>query len=126
MIVSEMHGKVMDIRGANAGPGAEVIMYMRKMDRSANQLWYMDEMGCLRSMLNDYAPECRAQGQRLHMQPYRGDPRQQWYFQGNRIVNKFYPSECLDVERAEMRDEASVIGWPYKGSINQHWRMEYV
>jgi hypothetical protein len=125
-IISEMHGKVLDIRGGNRFPGAEVIMWWNKRDRSPNQLWFCDELGCIRSMLNDFAPECRGQGDRLHMEPYRGDPRQQWRFEGNRIVNRVYPQECLDIERAEVRDDAQVIAWPYKASINQHWRVEYV
>jgi len=126
MIVSEMNGLVLDIRGASNMRGTEVIMWHRKFDRSPNPLWFVDEMGCIRSMLHDFAPECRGQGDRLRMEPYRGDPRQQWRIEGNRIINRVYPMECLDIERAEMREEAAVISWPYKGSINQHWRIEYV
>jgi len=126
MIVSEMHGKVLDIRGGSTMPGTEVIIWPRKFDRSANQLWYTDEMGCIRSMLHDFVPECRGQGDRFRMVPYNGDPRQQWRIEGNRIVNRVYPMECLDIERAEMRDEAALIAWTYKASINQHWRIEYV
>jgi len=125
-IVSDLNGKVLDIRGGASFPGTPVIMFSRKMDRSPNQLWYLDEMGCIRSMMNEFAPECRAQGERLHMEPYRGDPRQQWIIQGNRIVNRIYPVECLDIERAEQRDEANVIAWPYNGGANQHWRFDYV
>jgi hypothetical protein len=121
-----MNGKVLDINGGNPMPGGDVIMFNRKMDRSPNQLWFLDETGCLRSMLNDFAPEARGQGDHLQMQPYRGDPRQQWRLEGNRIVNRMYPMECFDIERAEMRDGALVIAWPYKGSRNQHWRIDYV
>jgi len=124
-IVSDLNGKVLDIHGANSRPGTHVCMFYRKMEYAANQLWYLDETGCIRSMLNEFAPECRAQGEKVRMEPYRGDPRQQWIFQGNRIVNRMYPGECFDIERAEVRDEANVIAWPYKGSLNQHWRIEY-
>jgi len=126
IISSMMNGKVLDIQGGHPHPGTPVIMFFRKMEYSANQLWYQDEMGHIRSCLNEFAPECRAQGERIRMEPYRGDPRQQWIIQGNRIVNRVYPGECFDVERAAMHDGANVIAWPYKGSVNQHWRIDYV
>jgi len=126
LLVSEMNGKVLDIMGCNAGPGATLCAFYRKMEYSPNQLWYIDQTGCIRSMLNDYSIECRAQGDSAHMQPWRGDPRQQWVVQGNRVVNRMYPHECLDIARMEQRDGAQVIAWMYKGSVNQHWRMEYV
>jgi len=124
--VSELNGKVLDVRGGNSGPGAQLIMYYRKHDRSPNQLWWLDEQGCIRSMMNDYAPESRVHGDGAHMQPFRGDARQLWMFQGNRITNKYNPNEVLDIERAEQRDEARVIAWNYNGGANQHWRMDYV
>jgi hypothetical protein len=53
-IVSDLHGKVIDISGANAGPGAPVICYSRKPGPpSKNQLWYMDPQGLIHSALND-------------------------------------------------------------------------
>jgi len=112
--------------GCNAGPGATLCAFYRKMEYSPNQLWYIDQTGCIRAMLNDYSIECRAQGDSAHMQPWRGDPRQQRVVQGNRVVNRMYPHECLDIARMEQRDGAQVIAWMYKGSVNQHWRMEYV
>jgi len=126
LITSQMNGKVLDIQGGNAYPGARVIMWFRKMEYSPNQLWYLDPTGVIRSMLNDFALECRAQGDMLCVQPFNGSPRQQWIFQGNRIVNRMYPAECIDIARSENRDGADVLAWPYKGSMNQHWRIDYV
>jgi len=126
MIVSEMNGKVLDINKGHARPGADVIMFHRKMDRSPNQLWYIDHTGIIRSMLNDFALEAKGQGDKFEMEPFNGTPRQQWVFEGRRIVNRMFPSECMDIERADNRDEAHVICWPYKGSANQHWRLDYV
>jgi hypothetical protein len=125
-IVSDLNGKVLDVAGGQSMPGTPVIMFRRKLEYSPNQLWYLDETGCIRSMLNEFSLECRAQGERVQISAYRNDPRQQWVFEGNRIVNRMYPMECLDVERAGMMDEANVIAWPYGGRANQHWRMEYV
>lgn len=124
--MSELNGKVLDIRGGNSGPGADLIMWPRKHDRSPNQLWWIDEQGCIRSMLNEFAPESRGQGQSAVMQPFRNDPRQQWMFQGNRIVNKYNPQEVLDIERADQNDGARVIVWGPNNGRNQQWRMEYV
>jgi len=125
-IVSEMNGKALDIKGGAGHPGAEVIMWNRKLDRSANQLWYNDHTGCIRSMLNDMALECGAQGQHFCMSPYNGAPRQQWTWSGNRIINRMVPGECLDIEREEQRDGARVVAWAYKGSPNQHWRQQFI
>jgi len=126
MIVSELHGKVMDIKGGSNSAGAEVIVWPRKHDKSPNQLWYTDEMGCVRSMLNDFAPECRGKGDKVKMHPYNGQPHQQWRIEGNKVVNRANPSECLDIERADTKDGAHVISYPYKKGSNQHWRIEYV
>jgi len=124
MIVSELNGKVMDIRGGSSAPKTEVIMWQRKYDRSPNQLWYMDEMGYLKSMLNDFAPHSKRQGDQIRMKPYKGKPCQQWRIEGNRIVNR--SNECMDIQGSANHDAANVISWHYKGSPNQHWRMEYV
>jgi len=60
------------------------------------------------------------------MVKYRGDSRQQWILDENRIVNRMCPDECFDIERASPHDEAHVISWPYKGAVNQHWHIDYV
>jgi len=124
-IVSELNSKVLDIRGGSSSPGTQVIMWPRKHDRSPNQLWYNDEQGCIRSSLNDYALEARSQGDGAVMQPFRNDPRQQWMFQGNRIVNRYNQNEVLDIERADSKDGARIISWGTNNGRNQQWRMEY-
>ena len=54
-LASEMHGKVLDVRGANKDPGANVIVYSKHSPAAKNQLWYTDHQGFLRSALNDFA-----------------------------------------------------------------------
>jgi len=54
-LVSEMHGKVLDVRRGNKDPGAEVIVFGKHSPPSKNQLWYSDQQGCIRSALNDFA-----------------------------------------------------------------------
>ena len=58
-IVSEMNGKVLDIKGGKATAGSEVIMWIHKSDNSPNQQWYIDHEGFIRSCLNDFALECK-------------------------------------------------------------------
>lgn len=56
LIKSYMHGKVVDIKGENAKPGAEVIMYEKKSSQDVdNQQWYEDQAGVIRSKLNHFA-----------------------------------------------------------------------
>jgi len=54
-LVSEMHGKVLDVRGGNKDPGANVIVYGKHSPPSKNQLWYLDHQGLIRSTINDFA-----------------------------------------------------------------------
>jgi len=127
MIVSEMNGKVLDIKHSENKPGADVIMYPSKGSRKAtNQLWYLDDNGIIRSMLNDYALEAKGKGDKFEMEPFNGMPRQLWIFDGNKIVNKVHQDECLDIKGKDNSDGATVVAWNYKGSANQKWKMDHV
>jgi len=53
-VVSQLNGKVLDVRGDEASAGAGLIVFDRKPVVSANQVWYEDEAGLLRSKLNGY------------------------------------------------------------------------
>jgi len=53
-VVSQWNSKVLDVRGDEASAGASVIVYERKPVITANQVWYEDEAGILRSKLNGY------------------------------------------------------------------------
>jgi len=125
-IVSELNQMTLDINGGNRSPGAHIIVWHNKRDHSQNQLWYLDHAGVLRSALNDFAPQSNGQGDKFTMQPFNGSPQQQWTLQGNKIVNKMNPSMCVDIEGGQNKEGVNLIAWPYKGSANQHWRIEYV
>jgi hypothetical protein len=114
----------MDIKGDNATSGAPVIMYPKKGGNCPNQLWYFDEQGVIRSALNDFALEARTNGSPVQMMPFTGDPHQRWCLVGNRIMKNQH--ECLDINGGSSKDGAAVISFGYKGSSNQHWRLEYV
>ena len=58
-IASEMNGKVLDVKGGEAKPGAEVIMWNKHSNKAKNQLWYADAQGYIHSSLKDYALDAR-------------------------------------------------------------------
>jgi hypothetical protein len=65
-----------------------------------------------------------ADGEQVRVTPYNGGRSQRWSVSGNRIVRDHH--NCLDIQGANQADGARVIQWNYKGSVNQHWRIEYV
>jgi hypothetical protein len=54
-IVSEMNGKVLDVKGGAGNAGDDIITWSKHANRSKNQLWYSDAQGFIRSAINDYA-----------------------------------------------------------------------
>lgn len=122
-IVSDMHGKVLDIEGGSSGQGARVIVWGKKGDGSRNQLWYADYQGIIRSALNDFALTAKHGGDQVHMMPFSNDHHQQWRLAGNRVTRS--DGECLDIAGQNYADGANVVSYGYKGSANQHWHIEY-
>jgi len=123
-IVSEMNDKVLDIKGANADSGAKVITWGRHGDGQKNQLWYLGHEGCIRSALNHMTFENSEDGGKLKMKSFSDDPRGHWTIDGKKIVNGV--GECLDIKGAKNDDGASLVSYAYKGSANQHWRIDFV
>jgi len=122
-IVSEMNGKVVDIKGASANAGTPVCMYHKNSTPSDNQLWYMDGSGHIKSALNNMAFTNGAKGGELKMQN-ASDPRAQWRVEGNKIVNG--AGESLDIRGENKSDGAELVSYDQKNQANQHWRLEYV
>lgn len=123
-IISEMNNKLVDIKKAENTVGASVITYHKKTPPTANQLWYFDTDGFIRSALNDMVFFSAAKGNESKMQPVTADPRTQWKFDGNKVVNGL--KECLDIRKANDSDGAELCAYDYKKGKNQHWRYEYV
>nr|UCK81498.1 ricin lectin domain-containing protein 7 [Arenicola marina] len=124
-VISMLNGKVLDVCHEEASAGAAVIMWERKEGVAANQLWYEDEHGILRSRLNGYVPDTSAG--RARVRPY--DPtskHQQWVFVGDRIQNRDDRQLCLDVEKESKKNNASIVSYKYHGGNNQRWSIEYV
>jgi len=123
-IVSEMNGKVLDVRGENRAEGTEVIMYDKNPAQKMNQLWHVDYSGFIKSDLNNMTFSTKQEGHSLKMQSSENDPRSQWRFQGNQIINS--TGEVLDIKGANKDNGADVTSYKYNGQPNQHWRQEFV
>lgn len=126
-IVSEAkENKVMEIHKADPKPGAHVVAGKRREEREPHQLWYVDNREIIRSKLNHFALEIHENKDKVHMKPFTGDARQQWIIKENRIVNKTFCDECLDIKDRIIRDDVEIIATPYKGKDHQHWRIDFV
>lgn len=125
-IVSEMHGKVLDITKEDVNAGAKIIMWKKHEDQKKNQLWYVDNRNFIRSALNDFVPSNTEYGNALEMQPYSENSRFQWKFNGNLIQNGL--NEVMDIARENDDNGATVISYKAgtKGKKNQHWRQEFI
>jgi len=126
-LVSELHGKVLDVKGGNRAAGTPVVVWSKPSgdQKIDNQLWYEDQTGVIRSKLNNFALDASAKT--IVLNPYSTtNARQQWIFQGNRIVNRNNTNEVVDISGAKKDDGAEVCAWPYKASPNQHWTAIYI
>lgn len=54
-----MHGKVLDVSGADRSEGAEVIVWPRNDEPSDNQLWYVTGDRAIRSKMNGFTLDSR-------------------------------------------------------------------
>jgi hypothetical protein len=123
-IVSEMHSKVLDVKGASTSPGTKAIMWTRNSPPSKNQLWYTDPQGFVRSALTDFALDAQP-GHNIVLQPFNGGPTQQWIIDGNRVKNKSN-GEVLDIVRENKDNGAEICSYRSNNQKNQQWRVDYV
>jgi hypothetical protein len=123
-IVSELNGKVVDIEGGKADAGHKLVMWDKHPTPAKNQLWYQDGQGHIRSALNDMSFTNKENPNDLKTAPASGDPRSQWYFNGNRVTSR--AGDTLDIEKSSKHNGAELISYGYKAGPNQHWRQEFV
>lgn len=123
-IVSELNGKVLDVKGGVGNPGDDIVIWSKNAAVSKNQQWYSDPQGFIRSALNDYAID-GGTGKKIQVQPFTNSPNQQWVFEGKKIVNRAN-GECLDIWGEKEADGSTVGSYRWKDSRNQHWKQEYV
>jgi hypothetical protein len=123
-IVSDLHGKVIDVKAGNQSPGTPVIMWTKNSPPSKNQLWYADPQGFIRATLNDFALDAQS-GQNVHLQPFNGGATQQWVVEGNTVKNRSN-GDVLDIIRGNKDNGAELCSYKNNNSPNQHWHVEYV
>jgi len=124
-IVSAMDGKVVDIEGAHNKVGTKMCAYTKNNPPANNQLWYEDDQGFIRSMLNDMTFGNAEPGQQLKTEAGVGNPRAMWRFEAAPIHNQ--AGEALDIKGASTWNDASLISFTSKpGQKNQLWRREYI
>jgi len=123
-IVSEMNGRCLDVAGGNAKPGAKVVVWDKHVPTQNNQLWFTDQYGYIRSVLNEMTFTNTKAGEDLKMQLASGDPRNQWTFHGRKVGNR--AGECLDIRGEDKDNGSEVCSYEYKDQKNQHWIQQYV
>jgi len=123
-IVSEMNGKVLDVSGGNANEGTKVVTWDKHVPIAPNQLWYIDQLGYIRSALNHMTFSSAKAGEDLRTQLATGDPRNQWTFHGSKVGSR--AGECLDISGGSDSNGASLCSFAYKDQKNQHWAAQYV
>ncbi|ELU00451.1 hypothetical protein CAPTEDRAFT_225061 [Capitella teleta] len=123
-ITSLLSGKVLDVKKDKAVPGAKVIMYEKKGAMAANQLWYEDERGIIRTKLNGFVLD--SSKSKIQLNPYDPtDEHHQWIVVGDRVQNRVNPKMVLDIEKSSMKNEANVCAYKFNGGDNQRWKFEY-
>lgn len=123
-IVSEMHGKVLDIAEEKMEPGAKIVMWDKHTPPRQNQLWYLDGQGLIRSSLNDLTFSNGNKGDTIVTAVPSGDPRSQWQFQNNKICSRH--GEYLDIAKENDSEGAELCSWELNDKANQHWRQEFI
>jgi len=122
-IVSEMHGKVVDIHSEDDAAGAKLETWDKASPVKRNQLWYLDAEQFIKSALNDMTFSNKEPGQPLTTDLPSKDMRTIWMFDGNKVVN--LAGEVLDIKGAHRFNGTELISYEYNGHSNQHWHIEF-
>jgi len=126
-IVNDLNRKCLEIHGGIGRAGNHVVAFGQRPGRAEHQLWYLDPNGIIHSMIMDFVLDCKRVGDRLVVnQHIPGDRGQMWMLEGNRIVNREHPNECVQIRMGEDRDDADVILHHYDRRPFQHWRFDFV
>jgi len=116
VVVSEMHGKALDIEGGNTNPGAKLIVWDRHQPPSKNQMFYADQQGFIRSAMNDFALDAGA-GQQVTLQPFNGGANQQWVMEVNVVKNRA-TGEVFDIAGGSRDNGAKVLSYRVNNGPN--------
>lgn len=127
-IVSQMNGRVLDVKGNDPSPGTKAVMWDRNDPPSDNQLWYEDKYGTILSCLNDYGIDTSDDVAR--MQPYDAcAPSMQWIMIDGWIFDKNVVEECqvLEIKASKDKNGAKVVANTWELNCdNQLWQCDYI
>jgi len=125
-IVSRLNeDKVLDVRGADADEGAEVIIYDRNDDLTDNQLWFCDRTGLIRSKLNRFVMDA-SDGDVKMQKCVRHCHDQGFVYSNGRILNLHKQDRVLDVKGNCDDNCTNICEWDFHGGDNQLWKIEWV
>jgi len=123
-IVSELNGKVLDIKGGKKEAGTNVIVFDKHPKQTPNQLWQTGAGGFVVSAMNGMTFGAKLEGHVVQMQAPGNEPGSQWRFHGKQVVNG--SGMVLDIKGASHSNGAEVIAFHNNGQNNQLWRQEFV
>jgi hypothetical protein len=132
-IRSQMHHKVVDIKGAEipeeTEAGTRCIMWDQKdSSENSNQLFYECPLtGVIRPKIKpDFCLDVDEENDcNLCIMPYQpGDREQAWDLTDDMLVNRS-TGKALDIAGADDSDGANCLAWDIHGEINQKWRFDY-
>ena len=118
VIMSMMNNKAVDIEAGDSSTGANVIMYDHH--GNDNQQWYEDKHGFIRSKLNGYTINTR-DGHAEMDDIEIGSSGCCWVLNGNAIVNRYQPDECLEIQDCCEDNCAKVVPGHNNENPHQRW-----
>jgi len=123
IITSQLHGKALDIEGADGSPGANVITWDHH--GNDNQQWFEDKHGFIRSKMNGYTFNTR--DGHLEMDDLEvGHSASTWVRDGDAIINRFDPDQCLEIEDSCEDNCAKIVPGSYQYRPHQRWNFQNV
>jgi len=121
-IESQLTGKVLDIRGGNSEPGAEVIAYDKNDPPSDNQLWYTGRDGIVRSKMNGYTIDCCEDD--LKLQPLDVIKEHQCFIYSNGTLRCLHNTQSVaDIRQANEENGATLMAHEFHGGLNQLFKI---
>lgn len=125
-LVNQESRLVLEIHGGLTVAGTHLEIGRIRPGKAMHQLWHIDPVtGMIRSMVNDWVLECKGIGGRVTIGPHINAPAQMWCHDGRKIINRMWPTECLEIRAGNIRDGADVILQRYENRPWQHWFLEY-
>jgi len=125
MIVSRMHGMVLDVQGASAAEGTPVITWHKT--GKDNQLWYDDpSTATIRTKLNSYCLD--VEDECLIIKSFKaGVESQRWQRDADGYIRQVHDrNKVIDIFALNREPGAKVGLYEKNDGVNQQWQYEYI